>query len=80
MLHGKTLGRSQGRLDVWLDRARGQHHWLPNQQHVDFGAALEITNSEGIPERFSLFFKTDGTRIPCRVVWRQDERIGVAFD
>ena len=44
------------------------------------GAALEITNSAGIPERFSLFFKTDGTRIPCRVVWREDERIGVAFD
>ena len=44
------------------------------------GAALEIKNSESIPERFSLFFKTDGTRIPCRVVWRQDERIGVAFD
>lgn len=44
------------------------------------GAALEIKNSDGIPERFSLFFKTDGTHIPCRVVWRQDERIGVAFD
>jgi PilZ domain len=44
------------------------------------GAALEITNSEGIPERFNLFFKTDGTRIPCRVAWRQDKRIGVAFD
>jgi hypothetical protein len=44
------------------------------------GAALEITNSEDIPERFSLFFKTDRMRIPCRVVWRQDERIGVAFD
>jgi hypothetical protein len=44
------------------------------------GAALEITNSDDIPERFSLFFKTDGTRIPCRVIWRQDDRIGVAFD
>jgi PilZ domain len=44
------------------------------------GAGLEITNSEDIPERFSLFFKADGTRIPCRVIWRQDERIGVAFD
>lgn len=44
------------------------------------GDALEITNSEDIPERFSLFFKTDGTRIPCRVAWRQDERIGIAFE
>jgi hypothetical protein len=44
------------------------------------GAALEIPSSKEIPECFNLFFKTDGTRIPCRVVWRQDERIGVAFD
>jgi hypothetical protein len=44
------------------------------------GAALEITNSAGIPERFSLFFKTDGTRIPSHVVWREEERIGVGFD
>ena len=44
------------------------------------GAALEITNSKDIPKRFSLFFKADGTRIPCRVAWRQDGRIGVAFE
>jgi len=44
------------------------------------GAALEITNSDGIPERFNLFFKADQTRIPCRVVWREVKRIGVAFD
>ena len=44
------------------------------------GAALEVTNSHDIPERFSLFFKTDSTRIPCHVVWRENERVGVAFD
>jgi hypothetical protein len=44
------------------------------------GAALEVTNVHDIPVRFSLFFKTDGTRIPCHVIWRQNERIGVAFD
>ena len=44
------------------------------------GAALEVTNPEDAPERFNLFFKTDGARIPCRVVWRQYERIGVAFE
>jgi len=44
------------------------------------GAALEVTNPSDVPERFSLFFKADGARIPCHVIWRQDERIGVAFD
>ena len=44
------------------------------------GAALEVANVYDIPERFSLFFKTDSTRIPCHVVWRENERVGVAFD
>jgi hypothetical protein len=44
------------------------------------GAALELTNPIDIPDRFNLFFKADGTQIPCHVIWRKDERIGVAFD
>jgi hypothetical protein len=44
------------------------------------GAALDVTNPRDIPERFNLVFKADGTQIPCHVVWRQEERIGVAFD
>jgi len=44
------------------------------------GAALDVAGPHDIPERFNLVFKADGTRIPCRVVWRQEERVGVAFD
>ena len=44
------------------------------------GAAIELTNAHNIPERFDLVFKADDARIPCHVIWRQDERIGVAFD
>jgi hypothetical protein len=44
------------------------------------GAAIELTNTRNIPERFDLVFKADDARIPCHVIWRQDERIGVAFD
>jgi hypothetical protein len=44
------------------------------------GAAIELTNTHDIPERFDLVFKADDARIPCHVIWRQDERIGVAFD
>jgi hypothetical protein len=44
------------------------------------GAAIEVNSPDNIPERFNLVFKADDTHIPCRVVWRQDERIGVAFD
>jgi hypothetical protein len=44
------------------------------------GAAIEISNPRDIPERFNLVFKADNAHIPCHVVWREDERIGVAFD
>jgi hypothetical protein len=44
------------------------------------GAALEVSNPHDIPERFNLAFKADVTHIPCHVIWREEERIGVAFD
>jgi hypothetical protein len=44
------------------------------------GAALEITNPRDSPDRFNLVFQVDGTHIPCHVIWREEERIGVAFD
>jgi PilZ domain len=44
------------------------------------GAVLDVTNPNNIPERFDLVFKADGTHIPCQVIWRQEELIGVAFD
>ena len=44
------------------------------------GAALDVTSPLDIPERFNLVFKADGAHIPCHVVWRQEDQIGVAFD
>jgi hypothetical protein len=44
------------------------------------GATLEITNPYDIPDRFNLVSKPDGTHIPCRVIRRDRERIGVTFD
>ena len=44
------------------------------------GAALKVNNPLDIPDRFNLVFKADGTHIPCHVIWRQGEQIGVAFD
>jgi hypothetical protein len=44
------------------------------------GAAIEVTGPHDIPEHFNLVFKADATCIPCHVAWRQEDRIGVAFD
>ena len=42
------------------------------------GAALDVPSPVGIPEYFTLI--ADGSHLPCRVVWRKEKRIGVAFD
>jgi hypothetical protein len=44
----------------------------------DTGAALDVTSPLGIPAQFTLV--TDGNHLPCRVVWRKEKRIGVAFE
>jgi hypothetical protein len=44
------------------------------------GAAIEVTGPQVIPERFDLVFKGDDTPLPCYVVWRRANRIGVAFE
>lgn len=44
------------------------------------GAALDVSSPVGIPEHFTLVLPTEGKRLPCRVVWRKEKRIGVAFD
>lgn len=42
------------------------------------GAALDVTSPVGIPAQFTLV--TQGNHLPCRVVWRKEKRIGVAFE
>jgi hypothetical protein len=44
------------------------------------GAAIEVPNQTGIPQKFTLDLPGDGLHLPCRVVWRRGYRIGVAFD
>jgi hypothetical protein len=42
------------------------------------GAALDVTAPVGIPEHFTLI--ADGSHKPCRIIWRNQKRIGVEFD
>jgi hypothetical protein len=44
------------------------------------GAALDVTSQDGVPEKFTLVLPGDGLHFPCRIVWRWERRIGVAFD
>ncbi|MGZ5870531.1 MAG: PilZ domain-containing protein [Bradyrhizobium sp.] len=44
------------------------------------GAAVEVSDATGVPEKFTLVVSEDGLKLPCHVVWRREFRIGVAFD
>ena len=43
------------------------------------GAALDVASPLGIPQEFFLVVPVDNLRQHCRVVWRKEKRIGVAF-
>jgi hypothetical protein len=44
------------------------------------GAALDLSSELEVPEHFTLVLPAEGRHIPCRIVWRKDRRIGIAFD
>jgi hypothetical protein len=44
------------------------------------GACLEVTSTIGIPDEFVLVIESDGVQKHCRVAWRRESRIGVAFN
>jgi len=49
------------------------------QNITSAGACLKVANTHGLPETFDLTFEHGRTRRACRVVWRTDDKLGVAF-
>jgi hypothetical protein len=45
----------------------------------DSGACLQVESPLGIPNEFDLISDADAGRRHCKVVWRSEKRIGVAF-
>ena len=50
------------------------------QNITSSGACLKLANTYGMPETFELTFEQGRTRRACRVVWRTNEELGVAFE
>jgi hypothetical protein len=44
------------------------------------GAALDVPYAQPIPHEFMLIMETDHLNRHCRVIWRKENRIGVAFE
>jgi len=49
------------------------------QNITSAGACLKVANTSGVPETFDLTFEHGRTRRACRVVWRTNDKLGVAF-
>jgi hypothetical protein len=50
------------------------------QNLSETGAALDVPNSIGIPEHFTLIVVEQADGVRCRSVWRTERQIGVAFE
>jgi hypothetical protein len=50
------------------------------QNITNGGACLKVANTYGMPETFELTFEQGRTRRACRVVWRTNDELGVAFE
>jgi PilZ domain len=44
------------------------------------GAALDVPSVIGIPDRFTLTIPTEDLHFPCHTIWREEMRVGVAFE
>jgi hypothetical protein len=44
------------------------------------GAALDVPYALAIPHEFTLVMGTGGMNRRCRVIWRKENRLGIAFD
>jgi hypothetical protein len=44
------------------------------------GAAIEVRSPLWFPDAFVLAMTSDGSARHCHVVWRNERRVGVAFD
>jgi len=47
---------------------------------TNIGARVDVVSTAGIPSRFELTFDKGHSSRTCRVVWLQDDRLGVAFE
>ena len=46
----------------------------------DTGAMLDVVTPVGIPDHFTLVLGANKHRMPCRLVWWKEKRIGVVFN
>jgi PilZ domain len=88
--HHRVMNDDKERRDVTRTRVSRSAKIIPPrhgsmihctvQNITSSGACLKLANTYGMPETFELTFEHGRTRRACRVVWRTNDELGVAFE
>ena len=69
------------RYTAWIILGKNQSLGCVLADVSDTGGRLDIDNTGDVPETFTLWLSKNGSaRRTCRVVWRSERQVGVAFD
>jgi hypothetical protein len=69
------------RYSAWMAFDNEKPHGCVLSDISDSGARLDVEDVNSVPERFMLLLSgTGAARRSCRVIWRGDAQIGVAFE
>ena len=69
------------RYSAWMALDNDTLHGCVLADISDTGARLDVEDSKALPDRFMLLLSgTGAARRSCRVIWRAEAQIGVAFE
>ena len=71
--------REDVRFPAWIDVGSGELRECTVLDVSDEGARLAIKSPRTLPEVFYLVLSRNGTRRPCRLIWRSDDEIGLFY-
>ena len=69
------------RYTAWIAQEGEQLHGCALSDISDTGARLRVEDPDKLPDTFMLILSRNGApKRSCKVVWRKDGELGVAFD
>ena len=69
------------RYSAWMSLDSDKLHGCVLSDISDTGARLDVEDVKAVPDRFMLLLSgTGAARRSCRVIWRAEAQIGVAFE
>jgi len=71
--------REDVRFPAWIDVGSGELRDCTVLDVSDEGARIAIATPRTLPEVFYLVLSRNGTRRPCRLIWRSRDEVGLFY-